>query len=211
MFVLHGAFPAPALALGGETGTVRPAAAKLARTVKFVNHGREKTMIRFSLLTAVAVLLSWAPQASAQSPGYYRPQSGGAVPVSYIDHNHGHGTAYDRQFVPLNGYPPAMGAAPQFMPSYPDLNAPMYPSPQPNVPYQVGATMITNQAFAPHELLHEHKYKALYPPFYYKVKGGWMVTPFGVWSHDHWELQGTKVEVEYKSRFGLLSGFVPPK
>jgi len=97
------------------------------------------------------------------------------------------------------------------------LDAPMYPSPLPNIPYQVGGTMITNQAFAPHEMLHPHKYKAVYPPFYYKVHGKWMVTPFGVWSHDTWVLEGTEVEVNYKSnwgyltnKLGLISGFSQP-
>ena len=85
------------------------------------------------------------------------------------------------------------------------LDAPMYPCLLPNIPYQVGGSMMTNQAFAPHEMLYAHKYKAVYPPFYYKVHGKWMVTPFGVWSHDTWVLEGTEVEVNYKSKLGSLS------
>lgn len=82
---------------------------------------------------------------------------------------------------------------------YPQQNAPLYPSPQPNTPTYAGGTMITNQAFSPHEMLYPHTYRAMYGPFYYKVRGSWVVTPFGVRSHDRWELQGTEVTVKYRS------------
>lgn len=93
---------------------------------------------------------------------------------------------------------------------YPNLHAPMYPVPRPDIPHQMGGAMITNQALAPHEMLYPHTYRAMYPPYYYKVHGGWVVTPWGVWSHDTWELQGTEVEVKYRGDWGFLSGFVPP-
>ncbi len=93
---------------------------------------------------------------------------------------------------------------------YPYLNAPMYPSPSQRVPYQVGGTMITNQAFAPHEMLHPHTYRALYPPFYYRVRGSWWVWPWGVESYDRWELQGTEVKVEYRSKSPLFFRFTRP-
>ncbi|GAB4148675.1 MAG: hypothetical protein Tsb009_22600 [Planctomycetaceae bacterium] len=93
---------------------------------------------------------------------------------------------------------------------YPYLNAPLYSSPVQNVPYQMGGTMITNQAFAPHEMLHPHTYRALYPPFYYKVRGSWFVWPWGVESYDRWELQGTEVKIEYRSQIPLLSRFTRP-
>ena len=96
-------------------------------------------------------------------------------------------------------------------PGYPYLHAPLYPSPEPNVPYQTGLTLVTNQALAPHEMLYPHEYKALYPPYYYRVKGSWVVTPWGVWSHDRWKLQGTEVEVEYRSHYSPFSLFVPPR
>ena len=70
--------------------------------------------------------------------------------------------------------------------------------------------MIVNQALAPHEMMHAHRYRAMYPPFYYKVSGSWIVRPFGVESQDHWELQGTEVEVKYHDRIRLKSRFVPP-
>lgn len=90
---------------------------------------------------------------------------------------------------------------------YVRLGAPLYPSPRPNIPIWTGSTMITNQAFAPHEMLYPHTYKAIYPPFYHRVKGGWLLTPMGVRSHEKWELQGTMVEVKYRSSYpGLLSG-----
>ena len=57
--------------------------------------------------------------------------------------------------------------------------------------------MITNQAFAPQEMLYPHTYRAIYPPFYHRVKGGWVLTPLGVRSHEKWELQGTQVQVKF--------------
>ena len=89
---------------------------------------------------------------------------------------------------------------PQQQQGYVRLNAPLYPSPRPNIPIWTGSTMITNQAFAPHEMLYPHTYRAIYPPFYHKVKGGWIVTPFGVRSHERWQLQGTQVQVKYRSQ-----------
>jgi hypothetical protein len=103
-----------------------------------------------------------------------------------------------------NGYSPGNGG------QYPVLNAPLYPSPQPNIPVQTGITAITNQALAPHEMLYPHKYRALYPPFFYRVKGGWMWTPVGMRSYDSWHLQGTQVDVKYRSQYKLFSGFRPP-
>lgn len=93
---------------------------------------------------------------------------------------------------------------------YPTTSAGLYSSPQPNIPYQVGMTAITNQALYPHEFLYPHEYKAIYPPYYYKVKGKWMVTPFGVWSHENWKPMGTEVSVKYRSRISPFSGFIPP-
>ena len=90
---------------------------------------------------------------------------------------------------------------------YVRLGAPMYPTPRPNIPAWSGTTLITNQAFAPQEMLYPHTYRAIYPPYYHRVKGGWIVTPLGVRSHEHWELQGTQVQVKYRSSYpGLLSG-----
>lgn len=92
-------------------------------------------------------------------------------------------------------------------PGYVRLGAPMYPTPRPNIPVWTGSTVITNQAFAPHEMLYPHTYRAIYPPFYHRVKGGWILTPFGVRSHEKWELQGTMVQVKYRSSYpGLFSG-----
>lgn len=92
---------------------------------------------------------------------------------------------------------------------YPQTGASLYPAPIPGIPQQIGGTVIYNQALQPHEMLYAHRYRAMYPPYYYKVNGGWMVTPFGVWSHEDWKLQGTMVDVKYKSRispFALYKG-----
>jgi hypothetical protein len=105
---------------------------------------------------------------------------------------------------------PSYSAGRAVLPGYPHLHAPLNPCPIPNVPYQVGSTIITNQALYPHEMQYPHEYRAMYPPFYYKVRGGWMVTPWGVMSHDRWELQGTEVKVKYRSNYSFHSMFHPP-
>ena len=96
------------------------------------------------------------------------------------------------------------------VPMYPLTNAPLYPSPVPYVPHQVGGAAITNQAFAPQEYLYPHTYRAMYGPFYYKVKGRWVACPLGSKTHENWELLGTEVEVKYKSHISPLSRFVAP-
>jgi hypothetical protein len=92
---------------------------------------------------------------------------------------------------------------------YPKLNAPLYPSPQQFNPPWTGGAIITNQALAPHEMLYPHKYHAMYGPFYYRVRGHWFMTPFGMRQHEQWELQGTEVTVKYRSEYAPCSGFHP--
>jgi hypothetical protein len=95
---------------------------------------------------------------------------------------------------------------------YPRLNAPLYPSPVQHVPAWTGSSYITNQALSPHEMLYPHKYRAMYPPFYYKVTGGWVVTPTGVKQHERWKLEGTQVKVNYNAHRNPLSRiFFPPR
>ena len=108
------------------------------------------------------------------------------------------------QYVPAQGtgvagYTYQNGAQAQPGGQYPRLNAPLYPAPVQNTPPWNGATIITNQAFAPHEMLYEHEYRAMYPPFYYRVKGCWILTPLGVKQHEVWKLQGTEVKVNYRA------------
>lgn len=106
--------------------------------------------------------------------------------------------------MPGAGVPYSGGAAQQS--GYVRLNAPMYPCPRPNIPIWTGSTMITNQAFAPHEMLYPHKYRAMYPPFYHRVHGCYFWTPFGMRSHEQWKLQGTMVKVNYRSHWPCLMG-----
>jgi hypothetical protein len=110
--------------------------------------------------------------------------------------------------------PQYLGSSPMYVQGaggmIPNTGAALYPAPRPGIPYQIGGTSIPNQAFHPHEMLYPHRYKALYPPYYYKVNGGWMVTPFGVWSKEDWYLQGTQVDVKYKSHISPFSHFKPP-
>lgn len=107
--------------------------------------------------------------------------------------------------------PDAVAVAPN-MSVYPRLNAPLYPAPVQYAPPWTGVSVITNQALAPHEMLYPHKYRALYPPFYYNVKGHWVVTPTGVKQGEVWKLEGTEVKVNYKAHRGLFSRiFFPPR
>ncbi len=93
---------------------------------------------------------------------------------------------------------------------YPQTGAALYPAPVPGIPSQIGGAAIMNQAFHPHEMLYPHEYHAMYPPYYYKVNGGFMLTPFGVWSHENWKLQGTQVDVKYKSHISPFTLFHAP-
>jgi hypothetical protein len=86
----------------------------------------------------------------------------------------------------------------------PQIQSSLYPSPVPYVPREVGYTVITNQAFAPHEMLYAHQYRALYPPYYYKKSIGSCCIPF----IPQPQLKGTMVKVKYKTC--LPWGFHPP-
>ncbi len=110
-----------------------------------------------------------------------------------------------------NSHPNRLGPV-QSVPAtgYPQLNAPLYPSPQPWTPLHAGGTAITNQAFSPHEMQYPHRYRALYGPYYYQVRGKWFLTPLGVRSHDVWKLQGTEVDVKYRSHYRPFSFYFPP-
>lgn len=142
---------------------------------------------------------------SGQQPAPFPNTATSAKPLANIQ------TAYS-----ADGAPSPYEAAPQPGPAsrmpaqYPYLNAPMYPVPRPDIPYQLGGAVITNQALAPQEMLHPHQYRALYPPFYYKVSGKWIVMPGGVWTRERWELKGTEVKVKYHGRIQLRSLFWPP-
>jgi len=128
-----------------------------------------------------------APTPVYQSnPGIYSTVSNGlpAGPTSAASHGNGSGA-------PLNP-----GTA-------------LYPAPVPGIPQQIGGTSVSNQFLHPHEMLYQHRYRALYPPYYYKVNGKWGVTPFGVWSHEDWHLQGTMVDVKYHSRVRPFTFFYP--
>jgi hypothetical protein len=155
--------------------------------------------------TAASRRVSSQPEAVPNPPGYAYDrtvqQTGGDVQHNVVVHAAGP--------VPAPLYLPP--TAPNITPNgYPSLNAPMYPCPLPYIPYQVGATFITNQAFDPHEMLYPHTYRSLYPPYYYEVSGAWKVFPWGVGQTEHWKLRGTYVSVKYHSSCGLFSGWCPP-
>lgn len=95
-------------------------------------------------------------------------------------------------------------------PGYYRLDAPLYPSPQTNIPLEVGSTMITNPAFAPHEMTYPHKYRGLYGPFYHRTSRWWVMTPLGIYKSERRVLTGTEVRVKYKSHISPFSFFFPP-
>jgi len=164
-------------------------------------------MTRFSLLAVLAtgiLLVPFIPRAEAQSPYQRAYRSPRVATAAYaqpkkvvIDPNQRKGTP---QPLKTNGAP--LVVLPE-QPGYVQLDAPLYPVPRPNIPYQVGATMITNQALAPHEFLYPHTYRALYPPYYYRVRGHWWGAFGSSKAHEKWELQGTEVEVKYSSHIPL--------
>lgn len=88
--------------------------------------------------------------------------------------------------------------------------ASLYPAPHPGIPPQLGGTVINNPAFHPHEMLYPHRYKSMYGPYYYKVNGHWIATPFGVLSQENWKLKGTTVDVKYKSHISPFALFKRP-
>lgn len=111
--------------------------------------------------------------------------------------------------MPVGPQPGAPIVAPMQQ-GYVHLGAPLYPSPRTNIPAWTGVTVVPTPALAPHEMLYPHTYRAIYPPYYHRVKGGYIWTPFGMRSHEKWELQGTQVQVKYRSEYPLLKPFHPP-
>ncbi len=95
-------------------------------------------------------------------------------------------------------------------PGFVRVDGAMYPSPQQGIPLDVGSTMITNPAFDPHEMLHAHRYRGLYGPFYHKTHRSWVLTPFGIYKSEKRILMGTEVRVNYKSHISPFSLFFPP-
>jgi hypothetical protein len=147
-----------------------------------------------------------APPLSAPAPlNYYEPAASPVtstlpvIPRQAVLRQTVDATPVAPQSIDPSIYMTAPRTVPQ-QAGYVRLGAPLYPSPRPNIPIWTGSTMITSPAFAPHEMLYPHTYRAMYPPFYHRVKGGWIWTPFGIRSHERWELQGTQVEVKYRSQ-----------
>lgn len=159
----------------------------------------------FMAVSTAVVLAAFSPAAaSAQAPGYVPGRIPAAAQARPIYH------AAAKESKPKTAPLPAPVAAVAAPGGYPQLHAPLYPCPTQRVPVQIGGTLITNPALYPHEMLYEHTYRAVYPPFYYNVKGSYFWTPFGMRSAEKWELEGTTVTVKYRSRYGLFSSFIPP-
>ncbi|SFI16919.1 hypothetical protein SAMN05421753_106116 [Planctomicrobium piriforme] len=151
----------------------------------------------FSMQTKV-----WAALVAASLVNVAVAQDYSQAPSQMQGVQQAHGQVYSPAAVPGTYVPGGQ---------YPQLNAPLYPSPVQYTPPYNGGAIITNQAFAPHEMLYPHTYHAMYPPFYHKVTGGWFWTPFGVRQHEHWKLQGTEVNVKYRSNYPFFSGYHPPR
>lgn len=177
-------------------------------------------------LMAAAVLLvpASATRAGDGDPGKYQGYYAYPPPVSGVDYGAGYAGGYaGGPVAPGYGPCPWMGGG-MGGPGYPQLNAALYPCPRADIPTEVGGTMITNEAFNPHEMLYCHKYRAVYPPNYYKVRwhwgfrmscypaGKWYAIPIPVRTRiaDTAKLKGTVVTVKYKSHIGIGSMFLPP-
>jgi hypothetical protein len=158
-------------------------------------------------------------QQPASQPASSQPGPSGSGPVSQTRYEYPPQYHVNYHLAGVTTHIPHPVTAPYWLPpdapnvtptGYPFTNAPMYPTPLPNIPYQVGSTVLTNQALYPHEMLYAHTYRALYPPYYYEVSGAWKPMPWGVSNCEHWKLRGTLVTVKYHSSIGFLSGFSPP-
>lgn len=88
---------------------------------------------------------------------------------------------------------------------YPQINSSLYPCPKPDVPREVGWTVITTPALSPHEFTYAHQYRALYPPYFYKNTCRLACLPF----FPKPCLKGTEVTVKYRTTYGHC-GFCPP-
>lgn len=172
-----------------------------------------RVFLRTAIAGAVLAISALTAQAQAIPPrGLQQGPTPVLAPVGSQPRPIARTAAVDPAPVPVTGQPLPVPAnfPPHQRGAYPYLHAPMYPTPQPNIPYQVGQTVITNQAFYPQEMLYRHEYDAMYAPFYYQVHGYWMLMPWGVVTVEDWELQGTEVEVEYRPHIPLRSMFVRP-
>ena len=113
----------------------------------------------------------------------------------------------------MNGGTPAVQSPPAVIygaPGMARVDAALYPSPQPGIPFHVGSTMITNPAFDPHEMLYAHRYRGLYGPFYHKTCRHWILTPFGICKSEKRILMGTEVRVNYKTHISPFALYWPP-
>lgn len=177
--------------------------------------------VKAALLAATVLIPASMLHAGDADPGKYLGYYAYPPPVSGAEY----GTANGGGYVPGSAVP-GTGPCPWLAggPGYPQLNSSLYPCPRPDIPVEVGGTMITNSAFAPHEMLYCHKYCAVYPPNYYKVRWHWGIRftccPAGKWYAipvprrvriaDTAKLKGTTVSVKYKSHIGLGAMFFPP-
>lgn len=122
----------------------------------------------------------------------------------------GPGNAYNQAYTypqTPNGVPPdGVPYNYNYSPGYANIRPALYPCPKPDIPLEVGRTLITNPALAPHEMLYPHCYRALYPPYYYKNTCGLACLPFVPKPC----LCGTEVTVQYKSHLGCFGRFYPP-
>ncbi len=215
----------------GESGIQRAVVSDAARQVPYVRQTSDRPTAAFQPVAAVTPLpIQTAPilpnQSPVSGPQYYAVSNAQGIaqpvhpgrnwqqyqapqpvhqtsPGMYSPISHGVAQAPINH--PNNAVP---GSSPSGAPQHPGTA--LYPSPIPGIPQQMGGTAISNQFLNPHEMLYAHEYRAMYPPYSYKVNGKWMVTPFGVWSHEDWHLQGTVVDVKYKSSISPFALFKPP-
>lgn len=155
----------------------------------------QPTPVQYQMPASPVSSQQFYPTPQAGYPAQFASSQASGVPVHTVGFgNGGHHLPSIHNNVPMGG----------------GSSAALYPSPRGGIPQQVGGSAIVHPAFHPHEMMYPHKYKAMYGPYYYKVRGKWMVTPWGTWSHENWKLQGTQVEVKYKSHISPFAKFHPP-
>jgi hypothetical protein len=181
-------------------------------------HAAQGTTPRYRRTNLIApnsdgVQVPAAPQAAEAQAEPAEVQANQPVPVQPMYNGMNGGSAVingPRSALPVYGQP--VGPVPVYggPAGYARLDAALYPSPRQDIPGYGGSTMITNQAFDPHEMLYAHRYRGIYGPFYHKTYRSWVMTPLGICKSEKRVLVGTEVRVNYRSSISPFALFFPP-
>ena len=162
------------------------------------------------MISAALIAITFTPLISgvvhADDPGQYMGYNAYPQPQQYAPPVGPSITTYPGYASYADGMPPV----------YPELDASLYPCPRPDIPAEVGGTVITNPAMYPHEMLYPHTYKTIYPPFYYKYKRQFGLYPCNLlyfrnpFVRKVPVIRGTEVTVEYRGYISPSALYFPP-